>query len=79
MHSDDAALAVHIAERATSALHSCFNLVVIGPFLLERCLAHAQIAEKELREKKIPFTVRRYLPDNTFEDWSVEELIQSGR
>ena len=38
-----------------------------------------QIAEKELREKKIPFTVRRYLPDGSYEDWSVEELIQTGR
>jgi len=42
-------------------------------------LLPSQIAEKELREKKIPFTVRRYLPDNTYEDWSVEELIQSNR
>lgn len=32
------------------------------------------IAEKELNEKKIPFVIRRYLPDNTFEDWKVNEL-----
>ena len=32
------------------------------------------IAEKELREKKIPFIIRRYLPDGTYEDWSVDEL-----
>lgn len=38
-----------------------------------------EIAMKELREKKIPFTVRRYLPDGSFEDWSVEELILSER
>jgi DNA-directed RNA polymerase subunit K/omega len=25
--------------------------------------AYMQIAMKELREKKIPFTIRRYLPD----------------
>jgi DNA-directed RNA polymerase I, II, and III subunit RPABC2 len=30
---------------------------------------------KELREKKIPFTIRRYLPDGSFEDWAVNELI----
>ena len=42
-------------------------------------LPSQQIAEKELREKKIPFTVRRYLPDGTYEDWSVEELIQPSR
>lgn len=27
-------------------------------------LAALQIAMKELREKKIPFIIRRYLPDN---------------
>ncbi|GKY90795.1 DNA-directed RNA polymerases I, II, and III subunit RPABC2 [Mayamaea pseudoterrestris] len=34
-----------------------------------------RIAEKELREKKIPIIIRRYLPDNSHEDWSVDELI----
>ena len=34
-----------------------------------------QIALKELRERKIPITIRRYLPDNSFEDWAVNELI----
>ncbi|KAK9836976.1 hypothetical protein WJX81_003916 [Elliptochloris bilobata] len=38
-----------------------------------------EIAMKELREKKIPFTVRRFLPDGSYEDWSVEELIQTDR
>lgn len=33
------------------------------------------IARKELREKKIPMLIRRYLPDNSYEDWSVEELL----
>ena len=33
------------------------------------------IAEKELREKKINYVVRRYLPDGTFEDWNLNELI----
>ncbi|KAI8994682.1 RNA polymerase, subunit omega/K/RPB6 [Pilobolus umbonatus] len=33
------------------------------------------IAMKELREKKIPLIVRRYLPDNTYEDWDVKDLI----
>jgi DNA-directed RNA polymerase I, II, and III subunit RPABC2 len=32
------------------------------------------IAEKELKEKKIPFIVRRYLPDGRFEDFKVDEL-----
>mmetsp|Transcript_11010 Transcript_11010/g.29585 ORF Transcript_11010/g.29585 Transcript_11010/m.29585 type:complete len:137 (-) Transcript_11010:65-475(-) len=33
------------------------------------------IARKELREQKIPITVRRYLPDGSYEDWNVDELI----
>ncbi|GAB2271655.1 hypothetical protein Dimus_006485 [Dionaea muscipula] len=34
-----------------------------------------EIAMKELREKKIPFTIRRYLPDGSYEDWAVDDLI----
>ena len=34
-----------------------------------------KIAEKEFQEKKIPFIIRRYLPDGSFEDWKLEELI----
>ncbi|KAH3902433.1 probable DNA-directed RNA polymerases I, II, and III subunit RPABC2 [Saccharomycodes ludwigii] len=34
-----------------------------------------KIAMKELVEKKIPLVIRRYLPDGSFEDWTVEELI----
>ena len=33
-----------------------------------------EIAEKELRARKIPFIIRRYLPNNTYEDWKVSEL-----
>lgn len=33
------------------------------------------IAEKELREGKMPFVIRRYLPDGSYEDWKIEELI----
>lgn len=34
-----------------------------------------KIAERELFERKIPFIIRRYLPDGSFEDWRVEDLI----
>jgi DNA-directed RNA polymerase I, II, and III subunit RPABC2 len=34
-----------------------------------------QIAMKELAEKKIPLIIRRHLPDGSYEDWSVEELV----
>mmetsp|Transcript_24506 Transcript_24506/g.37225 ORF Transcript_24506/g.37225 Transcript_24506/m.37225 type:complete len:122 (-) Transcript_24506:125-490(-) len=33
------------------------------------------IAEKELNQKKIPFVIRRFLPDGTYEDWKVSELM----
>ncbi|KAF7728617.1 DNA-directed RNA polymerases I, II, and III subunit RPABC2 [Apophysomyces ossiformis] len=33
------------------------------------------IAMKELREKKVPLIVRRFLPDGTYENWDVSELI----
>ena len=32
------------------------------------------IAERELAEKKIPFVIRRFLPDGTYEDWKLNEL-----
>lgn len=38
-----------------------------------------EIAYKELRQKKIPFIVRRYLPDQSFEDWKLDELILHER
>ncbi|ORY87966.1 RNA polymerase, subunit omega/K/RPB6 [Protomyces lactucae-debilis] len=35
------------------------------------------IAQKELSAKKIPLLIRRFLPDGSYEDWSVQELIVS--
>lgn len=32
-------------------------------------------AERELAEKKTPFIIRRTLPDNTYEDWKMEEFL----
>jgi DNA-directed RNA polymerase I, II, and III subunit RPABC2 len=34
-----------------------------------------EIAEKELKEKKLPLVIRRYLPDGSYEDWKVSELL----
>lgn len=34
-----------------------------------------EIARKELRERKIPLIIRRFLPDGAYEDWSLDELI----
>ena len=33
-----------------------------------------KIAGKELRARKIPMIIRRYLPDGAFEDWNLDEL-----
>ena len=33
-----------------------------------------KLAERELNERKIPFIVRRYLPDGSYEDWKLSEL-----
>ena len=33
------------------------------------------IAELELKEKKIPLLIRRYMPDGTHEDWRLEDLV----
>ncbi|KAK1877921.1 DNA-directed RNA polymerases I II and III subunit RPABC2 [Dissostichus eleginoides] len=34
-----------------------------------------QIAMKELKGRKIPIIIRRYLPDASYEDWGCDELI----
>jgi len=34
-----------------------------------------QIALKELQQRKIPITIRRFLPDGSYEDWNVDDLI----
>lgn len=33
------------------------------------------IAKMELEAHKIPFVVRRYLPDGSYEDWAAHELM----
>lgn len=37
-----------------------------------------KIAMRELRERKIPMILRRYLPDGSYEDWSLDELFCEG-
>ncbi|XP_011496056.1 PREDICTED: DNA-directed RNA polymerases I, II, and III subunit RPABC2 [Ceratosolen solmsi marchali] len=34
-----------------------------------------QIAMKELKHRKIPIIIRRFLPDHSYEDWAIDELI----
>lgn len=42
--------------------------------LSENMVDPLEIAEKELRERMIPFIIRRFLPDGKFEDFRVDEL-----
>ncbi|OWF54618.1 DNA-directed RNA polymerases I, II, and III subunit RPABC2-like [Mizuhopecten yessoensis] len=35
------------------------------------------IAMKELKARKVPLIIRRYLPDGSFEDWAVDELFMT--
>ena len=34
-----------------------------------------QIAMKELKQRKIPIIIRRYLPDLSYEDWAITDLM----
>ena len=34
-----------------------------------------EIAMKEMKQRKVPIIIRRYLPDKSYEDWSIDELI----
>jgi len=45
---------------------------MISPPFPEECY---DIAVLELKAKKIPLIIRRYLPNKKFEDWRLEELI----
>ncbi|WFD27978.1 subunit common to RNA polymerases I, II, and III [Malassezia nana] len=57
----------------TRALQISMNAPVLVP--TEGEMDPLSIAQKELAAKKIPLLVRRYLPDGSYEDWSVSELI----
>ena len=45
---------------------------MISPAFPEECY---DIAVLELKAKKIPLIIRRYLPNKKFEDWRLEDLI----
>ncbi|GAA5877033.1 hypothetical protein JCM3774_006881 [Rhodotorula dairenensis] len=57
----------------TRALQISMNAPVLVP--LEGESDPLQIAQKELTAKKIPLVVRRFLPDGSYEDWLVSELL----
>ncbi|GAA5841544.1 hypothetical protein JCM5353_006612 [Sporobolomyces roseus] len=57
----------------TRALQISMNAPVLVP--LEGESDPLVIAQKELSAKKIPLVVRRFLPDGSYEDWLVSELL----
>jgi len=59
-----------IGVRASQLSGNAPPLVDIGN--MTDCL---EIATKELLERKLPFIVRRRLPDGSYEDWSIDELL----
>jgi DNA-directed RNA polymerase I, II, and III subunit RPABC2 len=59
-----------IGVRAAQLSNDAPPFVDIGD--LTDCI---QIAKKELEERKLPFIIRRKLPDGSFEDWPIDELL----
>ncbi|KAL8278342.1 hypothetical protein RQP46_009234 [Phenoliferia psychrophenolica] len=57
----------------TRALQISMNAPVLVP--LEGESDPLEIAMKELAAHKIPLIVRRFLPDGSYEDWTVAELL----
>nr|UXY87324.1 DNA-directed RNA polymerase I, II, and III 15kDa polypeptide [Cryptomonas sp.] len=52
--------------------------ISMGAPLMVECNSETdalEIAAKELKERKIPITIRRYLPSGNYEDWRIDELI----
>ena len=81
-------LAVPANERTTSAYMTKYERArVLGTRALQislgaPCLVELSgesdpldIAMKELKQKKVPIIIRRFMPDGSYEDWSVDELI----
>lgn len=57
----------------TRALQLSMNAPVMVE--LEGLTDPLEIAKRELKAGKIPMIIRRYLPDGSYEDWSIDELI----
>jgi DNA-directed RNA polymerase I, II, and III subunit RPABC2 len=64
-------------ERARVLGTRALQISMCAPIMveLENETDPLQIAMKELKAKKIPLIIRRYLPDGSFEDWGIDELI----
>ncbi|KAI2809304.1 hypothetical protein RDWZM_003370 [Blomia tropicalis] len=66
-------------ERARVLGTRALQIAMCAPIMveLEGETDPLQIALKELKERKIPLIIRRFLPDGSYEDWGIDELIIS--
>ena len=64
-------------ERARIIGARAFQIAMNAPVMIdvEKETDPLKIATKELRAGKVPFIIRRHLPNGTYEDWAVNELI----
>lgn len=64
-------------ERARVLGTRALQIAMCAPVMveLEGLTDPLRIAMKELKARKIPIIIRRFLPDGSFEDWSINELI----
>lgn len=64
-------------ERARVLGTRALQISMCAPIMveLENETDPLQIAMKELKARKIPLIIRRYLPDGSYEDWTIDELI----
>ena len=64
-------------ERARILGVRAFQICLGAPVMVQLAEGETDplvIALKELKERKIPITIRRFMPDGTYEDWTCEEL-----
>ena len=59
----------------TRAQHISMSAPVMTDVYKDNAAHPLEVAMQELREKKIPLKIRRYLPDGNWEEWKVSELL----
>ncbi|XP_006891490.1 PREDICTED: DNA-directed RNA polymerases I, II, and III subunit RPABC2-like [Elephantulus edwardii] len=62
-------------ERARVLGTRALQIAMCAPVMVEGETDPLAIAMKELKARKIPMIIRRYLPHGSYEDWGVDELI----
>jgi DNA-directed RNA polymerase subunit K/omega len=60
-----------LSLRASQLAHNSRPFIVVPPHVTD---VH-EIARLELEAKRIPYTIKRPLPDRTFEYWRLQDLI----